>query len=243
MLLECRKLVERATRWLVRSRPRPLPIRPEIERFAPGAAHLAETLQGVLHGADRTAFEQATARYVRAGVPDELAARVAGLGALFSTLDIVEVAGATGAPLEEVAAVYHAIGARLSSSGSATRSRRCRATTAGRPSPGPRFATSCMRFTAPLPARRSRPARRGSTRRRGSEAWHAQNRAAVDRALQVLSDIRMGGLSSLETLSVALREVRNLIQSSGRVAPPVAELPPEAVSEPLALPPESLRLG
>ena len=39
--------------------------------------------------------------------------RVAGLGAMFSALDIVEVAGTTGAPLEEVATVYHAVGARL----------------------------------------------------------------------------------------------------------------------------------
>ena len=52
----------------------------------------------------------------------------------------------------------------------------------------------------------------------------------------------MGGLSSLETLSVALREVRNLIQSGARAAP-AAVLPPEAVAEPLPLPPESLRLG
>ena len=54
--------------------------------------------------------------------------------------DIVEVAGATGASLEEVAAVYHALGAASSSSGYATRSRRCPATTAGRP-PGARGAT------------------------------------------------------------------------------------------------------
>ncbi len=113
LLLEGRKLVERATRWLLRSRPRPLDIAAEIERFAAGAAFLAETLRGLLHGPDRTALEQSAAEYVSAGVPEELATRVAGLGAMFSALDIVEVAGATGAPLEEVAAVYHAIGARL----------------------------------------------------------------------------------------------------------------------------------
>jgi glutamate dehydrogenase len=243
MLLECRKLVERATRWLVRSRPRPLPIRAEIERFAPGAAHLAETLQGVLHGADRAAFEQATARYVRAEVPDELAARVAGLGALFSTLDIVEVAGATGAPLEEVAAVYHAIGARLQ-----LQWLRDEITALPRDNRWQTLARAALRdelyalhSALAREALETGPLELDPDAR--AEAWHAQNRAAVDRALQVLSDIRMGGLSSLETLSVALREVRNLIQSSARIAPPVAELPPEAVSEPLALPPESLRLG
>jgi hypothetical protein len=52
----------------------------------------------------------------------------------------------------------------------------------------------------------------------------------------------MGGLSSLETLSVALREVRNLIQAAARVAPPPPELPAEAAAEPLPRAPESIRL-
>ena len=57
-----------------------------------------------------------------------------------------------------------------------------------------------------------------------------------------MNDIRMGELTSLETLSVALREVRNLIQSGGRVAPPLPEFPPD---EPPTRPhpPESLSLG
>jgi glutamate dehydrogenase len=51
------------------------------------------------------------------------------------------------------------------------------------------------------------------------EAWAEANRAQVDRALQVLTDINASGAFGLATLSVALREIRNLITSSG--APPV----------------------
>jgi glutamate dehydrogenase len=243
MLLEGRKLVERATRWLVRSRPRPLDIAAEIDRFAPGAALLAETLQGVLHGADRTALEQAAARYVRAGVPEELATRVAGLGALFSALEIVDVAGVTGAPLEVVAAVYHAIGARLQ-----LQWLRDEITALPRDNRWQTLARAALRdelygVHSALAREALETGPPGLDAEARAEAWHAQSRAGVDRALQVLSDIRMGGLSSLETLSVALREVRNLIQSGARAAPPVAELPPEAEAEPLAFPPESLRLG
>ena len=242
MLLEGRKLVERATRWLVRSRPRPLDIAAEIEHFAPGAALLAETLQGVLHGADRAAFQKSAQRYVGAGVPDELAARVAGLGALFSTLDIVEVADATGAPIEEVAAVYHAIGARLE-----LQWLRDEITALPRDNRWQTLARAALRDELyGVHSALTREALQVGGPELGAEAqaeaWHAQNLAGVNRALQVLSDIRMGGLSSLETLSVALREVRNLIQSGTRVAPP-PELPPEAAGEPLPLPPESLRLS
>ena len=241
MLLEGRKLVERATRWLVRSRPRPLDIAAEIERFRPGAALLAETLRDFLHGGDRASVEAAAARYVRAGVPAELAGRVAAFGALFSALDIVEAAGATGAPLEEVAAVYHALGARLR-----LQWLRDEITALPRDNRWQTLARAALRdelynvhSALTREALQAGPTELDPEAR--AEAWHASNRAGVDRALQVLSDIEMGGLTSLETLSVALREVRNLISAPAAAPPP--ELPQEAVAEPLPLPPESIRLG
>ena len=47
------------------------------------------------------------------------------------------------------------------------------------------------------------------------EAWVDANRASVERTLQVLTDINASGAFGLATLSVALREIRNLITSSG----------------------------
>ena len=242
MLLEGRKLVERATRWLVRSRPRPLDIAAEIARFAPGAALLADTLRGLLHGADSAALESAAAEYVHAGVPEELAVRVAGLGAMFSALDIVEVAGATGAPLEEVAAVYHAVGARLQ-----LQWLRHEITALPRDNRWQTLARASLRdelyaLHSALTEEALQTGGPGLAPDARADEWYMLNQAGADRSLQVVSDIRMGGLSSLETLSVALREVRNLIQSGARVAPPPLELPPEAAAEPLPLPPESIRL-
>jgi glutamate dehydrogenase len=243
MLLEGRKLVERATRWLVRSRPRPLDIAAEIESFTPGAALLSGTLGGVLHGADRTKFQQSTSRYVAAGVPDELAARVAGLGTLFSALDIAEVARETETTIDDVAAVYYAIGARLE-----LQWLRDEITALPRDNRWQTLARAALRdelygvhSALTAEALETGSAELGPDAR--AEQWHAENRVGADRVLQVVSDIRMGGLSSLETLSVALREVRNLIRSGARAAPAIAELPPEAVAEPLPLPPESLRLS
>jgi glutamate dehydrogenase len=242
MLLEGRKLVERATRWLARSRPRPLDIAAEIERFAPGAALLTETLRGLLHGADRAVLERATEQYARAGVPEELAARVAGLGTMFSALDIVEVADATGSSLDEVAAVYHAIGARLE-----LQWLRDEITALPRDNRWQTLARAALRDELySVHSALTREAIQGGLPEESAdalaEAWYAQNRPGVDRALQVVSDIRMGGLSSLETLSVALREVRNLIRAGARILPPLPALPPEA-AEPRPMPPESLRLG
>ena len=47
------------------------------------------------------------------------------------------------------------------------------------------------------------------------EHWLAANASAVDRSRQVLADIRSGGALDLARLSVAVRELRNLIQASG----------------------------
>ena len=46
------------------------------------------------------------------------------------------------------------------------------------------------------------------------ESWLEQNRASVERSRQVLADIRSSGALDLARLSVAVRELRNLIQSS-----------------------------
>jgi glutamate dehydrogenase len=165
---------------------------------------------------------------------------VAAFGATFSALDIVEVADATGAPLEEVATVYHALGARLR-----LQWLRDEITTLPRDNRWQTLARAALRdelysvhSALARETLQTGPADLDPDAR--AEAWLAANRGGVDRALQVLSDIEMGGLASLETLSVALREVRNLVSTPS--AAPFPELPPEAVAEPLPLPPESIRL-
>ena len=227
LLLEGRKLVERATRWLVRSRQRPLDIAAEIAYFASGAALLSEGLRALLVGPDRTSYEEAVAKSIRAGVPEELAARVAGLGTMFSALDIVEAADATGASLEEVAGVYHALGARLQ-----LQWLRDQITALPRDNRWQTLARAALRdelysVQSALTREALQTGPGELTPEARVDAWHAASQAGVDRALQVVADIHTGGLSSLETLSVALREVRNLIQGARPTPAPafVPELP------------------
>ena len=243
MLLEGRKLVERATRWLVRARPRPLDVVAEIEVFAPGAAFLAGALPELLLGNDRASLEESARSYADAGVPQELATRVAGLSAVFSALDIVEIAAATSAPLAKVAGVYYWLGARLD-----LQWLRDEITALPRDNRWQTLARAALRdeLYAVHSALASEALQSGPPEAEPEacvEAWYAAHGIGVERALQVLSDIRMGGLANIETLSVALREVRNLIRSSARAAIPVPSFPPGELGEPAPLPPESLRLG
>ena len=241
LLLEGRKLVERATRWLVRSRPRPLDIAAEIEYFAPGTALLGATLPRLLLDADKEALERTSAEYVRGGVPEELATRVAALAAMFSALDIVEVA-AVGYSIEDVAAVYFGLGGRLQ-----LHWLRDAITALPRDNRWQTLARAALRdelYTVHSALTREALQEGGpdADPQARLEAWQARSTLGVERTLQVLADIRAGGLASLETLSVALREVRNLLQSGARVAPAVPAFPP-GLEEPAPRPPESLRLG
>jgi glutamate dehydrogenase len=148
------------------------------------------------------------------------------LGPIFSALDIVDVSSATARPIEEAAEVYFTLGDRLrlhwlrrhiealprdnrwrTLARSALRDdlygQQAALTTEVLRSGGP--------GDAPVPER--------------VEAWLEANRAPVDRALQVLADINSSGTFDLSTLSVALREIRNLTTSSGASSPETAAAP------------------
>jgi glutamate dehydrogenase len=83
---------------------------------------------------------------------------------------------------------------------------------------------------ASLTAHVVRSGANGQPARELVESWLRGNAAAVERSRQVLADIRSGGALDLARLSVAVRELRNLIQSSGaaQVSAEPATAPPSA---------------
>src|SRR5918993_1044230 len=113
MMLDGRKLVERATRWLLRNRRSPLDIEAANSHFSEGAAKLSERIPELMIDGQREAAERATEWLNEANVPADLARRAAILGPMFSTLDIVDVATLTASSLEDTAAVYFTLGDRL----------------------------------------------------------------------------------------------------------------------------------
>jgi glutamate dehydrogenase len=95
MLLDGRKLVERATRWLLRNRQPPLDVAATVSYFSERVAELSGRIPELLLDGARKDLEGVSEQLVEANVPPELARWVATLNAMFSALDIVDVAGAT----------------------------------------------------------------------------------------------------------------------------------------------------
>jgi glutamate dehydrogenase len=219
MLLDWRRLVERATRWFLRNRRPPLDISATVSYFSEGTSELTRRIPELLLDADREAVEKGTEALVEANVPRELARRVAILDTVFSELDIVDVAVGTDEPVEEVAAVYFTLGDRLrlhwlrGHVESLPRENRWQA-----------LARAALRDDlygqqAELTAEILRSTPSELTAHERIDAWVEANRAQVERALQVLTDINASGAFGLATLSVALREVRNLITSAAPAEP------------------------
>jgi glutamate dehydrogenase len=214
MLLAGRRVVERATRWLLRNRRPPLEIAATVSYFSEGTADLSRRMPEFLGDGGREDLEHAAERLVEANVPPELAERVATLNTLFSALDVVDIADATEEPAETAAEAYFTLGDRLRLHWlrhhveALPRDNRWRA-----------LARAALRDDlysqqAELTAEILRATSDDLSPSERIEAWVDTNRGSVERVLQVLSDINASGAFDLATLSVALRELRNLITSS-----------------------------
>jgi len=211
MMLDARKLVERATRWLLRYRRAPLHVGATISHFSEGAGELSELIPGILLDGDREAVANAAHRLTEANVPQDLAERAANLGPLFSALDVTDVANSTGEPLEMTAAVYFTLGVRLR-----LHWLRRHIEALPRDNRWRTLARSALRDDiynqqAALAAEILSDTPEDKPANERIEEWVEANKGPADRTLQVLADINSSGTFDLSTLSVALREIRNLI--------------------------------
>jgi glutamate dehydrogenase len=212
-LLRGRQLVERATRWLLSTRRHPIDIAATVQAFAPGAALVTARIPTLLGERRAAELRDLAARYVAEGVPEELATQVAGFPAAYSALDVVEVAGATDHPVEEAAALYFALDSLLELG-----TLRERVVALPRNDRWQTLARAALRddlnaAQAALTAHVITTTDSGDPDKRIA-TWVDLHSAAVGRAAQVLADIVAGDVYDVATLSVALRQIRGLTQTS-----------------------------
>jgi len=214
MLLKARILLERSTRWLLRNRRRPVDIAETVARYAAGTSACAERLAVLLDPAELAVAQAHAESLASAGVPQPLSERVAFVEALVPTLDVAEIAAASVLEVTSVAEVYFALGARLE-----LHWLRDRIVALPRDTRWDAMARAALRDDvyaeqAALTAEVVRAGSDGLGARERIDAWAAQNADAVERCLHVLADIKAAGVDDLARLSVAVREIRNLTQSS-----------------------------
>jgi glutamate dehydrogenase len=213
MLIEARRLVERSTRWLVRAYPDGIEIEDATNRFEEGARALQKALPDALDEADRNAFSERIESLTEAGVPKELAERVASMPVLVSAFDIVEVAEATSRPLETVTETYFTIGSNIMLTW--LRERIIELPRANRWQALARAALRDDLYSLHRAITQEvlESANGKASAEKALEAWRERHDSAVERVQGVLADIRASRSYDMTTLPVALREVRNLVRT------------------------------
>jgi glutamate dehydrogenase len=210
LMLEARKLAERATRWLLDSRRPPFDIQATIDFFAGGVRTVTTGVPKLLTGRDATEFAERLESFTARGVPPDLAEQVAAMVPAYSAFDLVEIAAATGRGIEETAEAYFDLADRLQIA-----RLRDRITALPREDRWNTMARAALRedvYAAHAAIARDvlQVTGPGSPEERLA-AWAQRNQSAAARATQTLTEIWESDSFTVATLSVAVRAIRTLV--------------------------------
>ncbi|MER6665610.1 NAD-glutamate dehydrogenase [Amycolatopsis japonica] len=220
MMLETRRLLDRAARWFLTNRPQPLAPLAEINRFGRVVGELAPRAHELLRGVECASVDANTERLIEKGVPAELAGRVALLLHTYGLLDVTDVAelaeqqagiDAVHTPTE-TAGLYYAlsdhlgIDKMLTSISGLERGNRWHA-----------LARLALRDdvygslrTITLDALRHSDS--GTDPDEKIAHWEKTNASRLQRARVALDEISQFGKLDLATLSVAARQIRSTVR-------------------------------
>ncbi|MER6416198.1 NAD-glutamate dehydrogenase [Streptomyces humidus] len=211
--LHSRRLVERGTRWLLNNRPQPLQLAETVEFFAERVELVWSQLTKLMRGADLEWWQRIYDELTAAGVPDELATRVAGFSSAFPALDIVSVADRTGKDPLDVAEVYYDLADRLRITQLMDRiielPRADRWQSMARASIREDLYAAHAALTADVLAAGNGT----STPEQRFKAWEERNAAILGRARSTLEEIQTSETFDLANLSVAMRTMRTLLRT------------------------------
>ncbi|MEJ8835637.1 NAD-glutamate dehydrogenase [Ramlibacter sp. AN1133] len=203
MVVTLRGLVARASTWFLRSRRLFEPTQQQVARFAPAVQALRAHMEASAPESPRAG------RWIAAGVPRALAVQVDGAEALFNALDIAEIAEASKKPLELTAQVHAGVGERLGLA-------RMQQQIEQLPADSFWHSLAKIALSDDLTDLQRSIAQQAVLHQDGDarsvlDRWEQGNRQALERAQRLLQELKDTGTGDLAMLSVALRELRNLV--------------------------------
>jgi glutamate dehydrogenase len=212
LFLESRRLLDRATRWVLTARGGTVDVGAEIARFRGEIARVTPLVPAMMQGVERQRLLDRADELEALGAPRELALESSALLDVYGLLDAVEVAQLTGADSEDVARLYFVLSERYEVDRILTR-----ITQLPRDDRWSALARAALRSDL-------YGALVGMTRRvieatpdqldplERVQAWESQQAEGLARARATLDEISGLEQFDLATLSVALRTIRTLVQ-------------------------------
>jgi glutamate dehydrogenase len=204
LFLDVRRMAERCATWLLRNRRPPLDVAASIDSFRDGIELLATSLLDTTTGRVHADIIKLLERRLEQGVPSALAQRASHWPWLHTGFDMVEVARSRPADVTAVARTYWAIfdafdlGWLWDGIGALPRSDRWQ--TQGRAA----LRDDLLAVLAALTGHVL------DTADGDPEVWISANERPATRAMAMHTEIRRAEAFDLTTLSVALRQLRNL---------------------------------
>jgi len=218
MVLETRRLLDRAARWWLSNRPQPLAVGAEINRFTGVVTELLPKVPALLQGAELKAMQERRKKLLAQGVPEQLADRVAPLLDAYGVLDITEVAELAEQEVgiererspQETAELYYALSEHLNIDTMLTS-----VTALERGNRWHALARLALRDDMYLSLRAItldalRNSDPGDPVTEKIAQWEKANTSRLARARVALDDIGRAGRLDLATLSVAARQLRSM---------------------------------
>ncbi|WP_018351163.1 NAD-glutamate dehydrogenase [Longispora albida] len=213
VLLEARRLMDRAVRWLVQNRRIPIDVPGEIARLRPGVTKLLPELGTLFRGAERDSLRAHAAFLTGKGISEDLADWATRLMYGFGLIDIVETALATGRELDEVAGVYFVLSERFRVDALLTKishlPRLDRWQTLARMALRYDLYAALAALTAEVLATGDPSLPAGER----TDQWEQFNAASIARARNAIGEFD-DSRADLAALSVLLRQIRTLVRTS-----------------------------
>ncbi|MDN5749854.1 MAG: NAD-glutamate dehydrogenase, partial [Pseudonocardia sp.] len=215
IVLESRRLLDRASRWFLTNRPQPLAVGAETSRFAAPVRALRAGLASLLRGRELVAVQERTRALAAAGVEAESAQRSGALMYGYGLLDVVELTELSERDREpreprEVAELYYALsehlGIDLALTSVSALERGDRWHALARLALRDDLYGSLRAITLDA-LRESTP---GTGVQEAIAQWEKANASRLVRARSALHEVGTAGQLDLATLSVVSRQLRGL---------------------------------
>ncbi|CAM3031153.1 NAD-glutamate dehydrogenase [Prescottella defluvii] len=215
LMLQSRRVLDRASRWFLSNRPQPIAVGAEISRYATAYRQLAPQVPGWLRGHHVTDLEKRSRAVIADGAPRELALEVYRLLDLFPLLDIIDIADICERDGAEVAELYYALDAHLGIDWLLTAvsdlARGDRWHSLARLALRDDLYGSLRSLTLEVLVG-GEPT---ETPQEKIDYWESTNASRLSRARSALAEIFESGTLDLATLSVAARQVRSMVRGVG----------------------------
>jgi glutamate dehydrogenase len=207
---ETSRTLRQATYWVLGRRGADLDVEKAVARLKPGLAQLLGEAHSLIHGRLAQRIRASDHRYVKAGVPARLAARVAMLELVQSGLDIVDLAAAKRLPITAVAQCYLHLGQALDLDWLRMQIESLQVDghwqAVARGTLRDNFYTLYRNLTQSVTDGRLRG---GAAR--AADGWLAHRAPAVDALKHHFAEMAAAGVGDFATMSVALQSLRRLV--------------------------------